>query len=67
MNVSTFLDFSTISFNFAKLDLFNCAIEAIGQYDPNLKSPSYHELRVLLLKRSWIIQMICSRPIEKLG
>ena len=40
-----------IPFNVAKLDAFKQAIEAIGQYDPNLKPPSYHDLRDSLLKK----------------
>ncbi|KAH7658191.1 Ribonuclease H-like protein [Dioscorea alata] len=40
-----------IPFNVAKLDSFKWAIEAIGQYGPNLKPPSYHELRVTLLQK----------------
>lgn len=40
-----------IPFNVANSDAFKCAVEAIGQYGPNLKPPSYHELRVSLLKK----------------
>ncbi|GKB16387.1 uncharacterized protein Tco_0850310 [Tanacetum coccineum] len=40
-----------IPFNAARLDSFKVAIEAIGQYGPVLKPPSYHELRVPLLQK----------------
>lgn len=40
-----------IPFNAARLDSFKVAIEAIGQYGPGLKPPSYHELRVPLLQK----------------
>ncbi|XP_030931075.1 uncharacterized protein LOC115956954 [Quercus lobata] len=40
-----------IPFNVARLDEFKWAIEAIGQYGPNMKPPSYHELRVPILKK----------------
>lgn len=38
-------------YNAARLDAFKVAVEAIGQYGPGLKPPSYHELRVPLLKK----------------
>lgn len=40
-----------IPFNAARLDAFKICVEAIGQYGPGLKPPSYHELRVPLLKK----------------
>ncbi|KAM4094026.1 hypothetical protein ACB094_06G164000 [Castanea mollissima] len=40
-----------IPFNVACLDEFKWAVEAIGQYGPNMKPPSYHELRVPILKK----------------
>ncbi|KAK4581650.1 hypothetical protein RGQ29_025008 [Quercus rubra] len=40
-----------IPFNVARLDEFKWAIEAIGQYGPNMKPPSYHELKVPILKK----------------
>ena len=40
-----------IPFNVANSDAFKCVVEAIGHYGPNLKPPSYHELRVSLLKK----------------
>ena len=40
-----------IPFNVARLDEFKWAIETIGQYGPNMKPPSYHELRVPILKK----------------
>ncbi|KAL5162369.1 hypothetical protein HKD37_07G019499 [Glycine soja] len=39
-----------IPFNVAKSKSFKLMIEAIGTYGPHLKPPSYHELRVPLLK-----------------
>lgn len=39
-----------ISFTITKLESFKCAIKTIGQYSPNLKPPSCHELRGSLLK-----------------
>ncbi|KAI7728266.1 hypothetical protein M8C21_020908 [Ambrosia artemisiifolia] len=39
-----------IAFNVAKLDSFKEMIGSIGNYGANLKPPSYHELRVPLLK-----------------
>ena len=42
---------ASIPFNVAHLDAFKWAIEAIGQYGPNMKPPSYHELRVPVLKK----------------
>ena len=38
-----------ISFNCANLYSFKWMVEAIGQYGPNMKPPSYHELRVPIL------------------
>ncbi|GKV43249.1 hypothetical protein SLEP1_g50564 [Rubroshorea leprosula] len=35
----------------ARLDSFKYMVEAIGRYGTNLKPPSYHELRVPLLKK----------------
>ncbi|CAH9108141.1 unnamed protein product [Cuscuta europaea] len=40
-----------IPFNVARSHSFKCAVEAIGQYGPNLKPPSYHEVRVTSLKK----------------
>ena len=40
-----------MSFNVARLDEFKWAVEAIGQYSPNMKPPSYNEQRVLILKK----------------
>ncbi|GKV51788.1 hypothetical protein SLEP1_g58413 [Rubroshorea leprosula] len=40
-----------IPFSVARLDSFKYMVEAIGRYGPNLKPPSYHELRVPLLKK----------------
>ena len=40
-----------IPFNVARLDEFKWAVEAIGQYGPNMKPPSYHELRVPIHKK----------------
>ena len=38
-----------ISFNCANLDSFKWMVKAIRQYGPNMKPPSYHELRVPIL------------------
>ncbi|KAL5165834.1 Protein FAR1-RELATED SEQUENCE 5 [Glycine soja] len=40
-----------IAFNVAKSKSFKLMIQAIGIYGPHLKPPSYHELRVPLLKK----------------
>lgn len=40
-----------LPFNAVKYDSFKVAIEAIGQYGVGMKPPSYHELRVPLLKK----------------
>ncbi|XP_050255037.1 uncharacterized protein LOC126700916 [Quercus robur] len=40
-----------IPFNVAHLDEFKWAVEVIGQYGPNMKPSSYHELRVPILKK----------------
>ncbi|KAK4581633.1 hypothetical protein RGQ29_025003 [Quercus rubra] len=40
-----------IPVNVARLNEFKWAIEAIRQYGPNMKPPSYHELRVPILKK----------------
>ncbi|XP_075674825.1 uncharacterized protein LOC142644020 [Castanea sativa] len=40
-----------IPFNVACLYEFKWIVEAIGQYSPNMKPPSYHELRVSILKK----------------
>ncbi|KAA8538951.1 hypothetical protein F0562_025643 [Nyssa sinensis] len=40
-----------ITFNCAWLDSFKWMVEAIGQYGPNMKPPSYHEWRVPILKK----------------
>lgn len=39
-----------LPFNVVKYEEFDCMVEAIGRYGPGLKPPSYHELRVPLLK-----------------
>ncbi|XP_042383976.1 uncharacterized protein LOC121976055 [Zingiber officinale] len=39
-----------IAFNAVKYDSFKPMIEAIGQYGPGMKPPSYHEVREPLLK-----------------
>ncbi|XP_076950168.1 uncharacterized protein LOC143623060 [Bidens hawaiensis] len=39
-----------VAFNVANLDCFKEMIAAVGNYGPHLKPPSYHELRVPLLK-----------------
>lgn len=49
--ISRFLYQAGIPFNVTRLDSFKCMIEAIGQYGPNLKPPSYHEVRVTCLKK----------------
>ncbi|XP_075511804.1 uncharacterized protein LOC142547406 [Primulina tabacum] len=49
--IARFMYQAAISFNAAHLDSFKEMIEAIGQYGPNLKLPSYHELRVPLLQK----------------
>ncbi|WOL10779.1 hypothetical protein Cni_G19538 [Canna indica] len=48
---SRFLYQAEIPFNVTRLDSFKCMVEAIGQYGPNLKPPSYHEVRVTCLKK----------------
>jgi hypothetical protein len=40
-----------IAFNVARMESFKNMVEAIGRYGPNLKPPSYYELRVPLLKK----------------
>ena len=40
-----------IPFNAVNYDSFGPMIEAIGQYGPGMKPPSYHEVRVPLLKK----------------
>ena len=40
-----------IPLNAVNYDSFGPMIEAIGQYGPGMKPPSYHEVRVLLLKK----------------
>lgn len=40
-----------IPFNAAKYESFKVAVEAIGQFGPGMKPPSYHELRVPLLNK----------------
>ncbi|XP_020207003.1 uncharacterized protein LOC109815825 isoform X2 [Cajanus cajan] len=40
-----------IAFNVARSKSFKLMVEAIGTYGPHLKPPSYHELRVPLLKK----------------
>lgn len=40
-----------LPFNVVKYEEFDCMLEAIGRYGPGLKPPSYHELRVPLLKK----------------
>lgn len=39
-----------IAFNVANMDCFKEMLAAVGNYGPHLKPPSYHELRVPLLK-----------------
>ncbi|KAJ0827110.1 putative ubiquitin-conjugating enzyme E2, ribonuclease H-like superfamily [Helianthus annuus] len=48
--IAAFFYQAGIAFNVAKLDAFQEMIAAIRNYGPNLKPPSYHELRVPLLK-----------------
>ncbi|XP_059658690.1 uncharacterized protein LOC132305021 [Cornus florida] len=40
-----------IAFNVVKYDSFAEVVEAFGQYDPGMKPPSYHEVRVFLLRK----------------
>ena len=40
---------ASIPFNVARLDEFKWAVESIRQYGPNMKPPSYNELRVPIL------------------
>ncbi|TXG48622.1 hypothetical protein EZV62_024497 [Acer yangbiense] len=40
-----------IPFNAVKHDSFQVFIEAVGQHGPGMKAPSYHEVRVPLLKQ----------------
>lgn len=40
-----------ISFNAAKLKSFDHMVKAIAQYDPDLRLPSYHELKAPLLEK----------------
>ncbi|XP_059283523.1 uncharacterized protein LOC132037084 [Lycium ferocissimum] len=49
--VARFFYDNGIPFNVARSKSFKEAIEAVGRYGPNLKPPSYHELRVLLLRK----------------
>ncbi|XP_042469988.1 uncharacterized protein LOC122052508 [Zingiber officinale] len=49
--IARFMYQAAISFNATHLDSFKEMIETIGQYGPNLKPPSYHELRVPLLQK----------------
>ena len=48
---------ASIPFNVAHLDEFKRVVEAIGQYDPNMKPPSYHKLRVPILKKELASQI----------
>ncbi|RDY02391.1 hypothetical protein CR513_14151, partial [Mucuna pruriens] len=49
--IARFFYTNGIPFNVARSNSFKLMIEAIGNYGPHLKSPSYHELRVPLLKK----------------
>lgn len=49
--VARFFYDNRIPFNVARSKSFKEAIEAVGRYGPNLKPPSYHELRVPLLRK----------------
>lgn len=40
-----------LSFNSVKYESFHFFIESVGQYGPGMKPPSYHEVRVPLLKK----------------
>lgn len=40
-----------LSFNLIKLKSFQDMITAIGAYGPNLPAPSYHDIRIPLLKK----------------
>lgn len=42
---------AAIPFNAVKHDSFHAMIEAIGQYGPGMKPPTYHEARVTFLKK----------------
>ena len=48
---------ASIPFNVAHLDEFKWVVEVIGQYGPNMKPPSYHKLRVPILKKEVASQM----------
>ncbi|RDY10418.1 hypothetical protein CR513_05051, partial [Mucuna pruriens] len=52
-----------ISFNVARSNSFKLMIEIIGNYGPHLKPPSYHELRVSLLKRVRIYKRFVKGPL----
>ena len=50
-NICRFLYNNGISFNVVKSKSFKVMLEAVGQYGPHLKPPSYHEVRVPFLKK----------------
>ena len=49
--ICRFLYNNGISFNVVKSKSFKVMLEAVGQYGPHLKPPSYHEVRVPFLKK----------------
>ncbi|XP_065621278.1 uncharacterized protein LOC136064046 [Quercus suber] len=42
---------AAISFNAVNYDSFNAAVQSIGRYEIGMKLPSYHEVRIPLLKK----------------
>lgn len=49
--IERFLCRNGIAFNVVKSKSFKLMVEAIGNYGPHLKVPSYHECRISLLKK----------------
>lgn len=49
--IERFLCSNGIAFNVVKSKSFKLMVEALGNYGPHLKPPSYHECRVPLLKK----------------
>ena len=49
--IARFFYMNGIAFNVARSKSFKLMLEAVGNYGPYLKAPSYHELRVPLLKK----------------
>ena len=55
---------NSIAFNVVRSKSFKIMVEAIGNYGPHVKAPTYHEMRVPLLKKEMELTKEMMKPLE---